>query len=213
MHAIGDRAVDDVLDVLASLPSVKSPASSSGLDSMLNPLRHRIEHVQHISGADAAARLAGSGVYAVPNPLHLLSDCHMLLQRLGEERAGAGKAFAYQTMLQSGTSMAFGSDWPVVDLEPLLGVFTAVCRKAPSDSDGQDGWTMEEAISAEEALSRHTIEAARLALMDGMVGALKVGMMADMVVLSRNPVQVECEQGDMPQVLQTWLDGRCIHNC
>jgi predicted amidohydrolase YtcJ len=214
VHAIGDRAVDEVLEVLAELPSVAAAAAAAGAQrSGLNPLRHRIEHAQHISGPGAAQRLASSGVYAVPNPLHLLSDRHMMLARLGQERAAAGRAFAYRAMLEAGAPLAFGSDWPVVDLEPLAGVFAAVCRRGPGDGPEQGAWAAEEAVGVEEALRMHTADAARLAGLEGMVGVLRPGLRADLLVLSGSPVALDCARGGVPEVVQTYVDGGCVHGC
>lgn len=93
VHAIGDRAVDDVTQVLHSAAQANSERRAER--------RHRIEHVQHLSGPAAAAALAESGALAVVNPLHLLDDRDILLQRLGAERAGPGRALAYRTLQQA----------------------------------------------------------------------------------------------------------------
>ena len=82
---------------------------------------HRIEHAQHIAGACTAAALAAAGVAVTPNPQHLLADLPVLVPRLGAERAGAGRTYAFRTLLQAGVTSAFGSDWPVVGLGPLAG--------------------------------------------------------------------------------------------
>lgn len=92
IHAIGDQANDDVLDMYTA---------ARGNNSQLSvPRRHRIEHAQHLSGAGAVATLSKQQTVAVVNPLHLLSDMHIMTDRLGRERSGADHAFAYQAMLK-----------------------------------------------------------------------------------------------------------------
>ena len=140
VHAIGDRAADEVLQLFAELAanisssgggssgssskgSGGTASGSSGKDnagSSGSP-PHRIEHVQHIPGPAAARRLAAAGVAVTPNPLHLLADAGILEARLGRERAGAGRSYALRTLLDAGVTAALASDWPVVPLEPLAG--------------------------------------------------------------------------------------------
>jgi predicted amidohydrolase YtcJ len=132
VHAIGDRAVDEVLQVYADLAANSSSSGSSaergqqqqGQQGRRAP--HRVEHAQHISGPAAASRMAAAGVAATPNPLHLLADVGVLQARLGAERAGAGRAYAFRTLLGAGVTAAFASDWPVVPLEPLAGAWRVV---------------------------------------------------------------------------------------
>lgn len=95
IHAIGDQANDDILAMYQS-----ARANNSHLAA---PRRHRIEHAQHLSGADAVAAFSQQQTVAVVNPLHLLSDMHIMTDRLGAERSGADRAFAYAAMLKVGT--------------------------------------------------------------------------------------------------------------
>ncbi|GIL61849.1 hypothetical protein Vafri_16260, partial [Volvox africanus] len=161
IHAIGDRAVDEVAevyghalttaldmtgaeDVLQSESSHHSGQGLSGDDArgedptrvsermkrLGKALRLRIEHVQHlVDTAASAARLARSGLTPVPNPLHLLTDAAMLGPRLGSRRAA--RAFALASLCRAGLRPAMASDWPVVDLQPLTGVYAAVHRHLP----------------------------------------------------------------------------------
>jgi predicted amidohydrolase YtcJ len=116
VHAIGDRAVDDVLSIYAELAANRSSGGGGG-DG--RERQHRIEHAQHISGPGVARRMAAARVAATPNPLHLLADRLLLEARLGLERAGAGRTYAFRTLLEAGVLAAFGSDWPVVPLDAL----------------------------------------------------------------------------------------------
>lgn len=120
VHAIGDRAVDEVLDIYAELAHRKN-SSSGGVGGGSVPVRrrHRIEHAQHLSSPEVAQRLAAAGVVVTPNPLHLLADMAVLQPRLGRERAGAGRTYALRTLVEAGATTACGSDWPVVPLDAL----------------------------------------------------------------------------------------------
>ncbi|KAG2490195.1 hypothetical protein HYH03_011322 [Edaphochlamys debaryana] len=139
IHAIGDRAVDEVLEAyVAALQGAAAQAEGSGgageaerrVRELGAQLRLRIEHAQHLSGtANVSAALAAAGVTPVPNPLHLLTDIPMLLPRLGPERAG--RAFALASLARAGLRPALASDWPIVDLQPITGVYASVWRHAP----------------------------------------------------------------------------------
>jgi len=106
VHAIGDRAVDDVLDIYASLPSAGASGSSEAVAAApagpprSKPRRHRIEHAQHIAGPSTAQRMAAAGVLTTPNPLHLLADAAILESRLGAARAGPGRSYPLKTLLK-----------------------------------------------------------------------------------------------------------------
>jgi predicted amidohydrolase YtcJ len=211
VHAIGERAVDEVLQVFEAAD--KSGSSSSGR------VQHRIEHMQHLSSPAAAAKAAALGVAGVPNPQHLLTDAAMLMPKLGAARSGPGRAFAYKTLVDAGVALGFGSDWPVVEVEPWVSCYAAVCRQDPpsaaaqtcaagdgggsssSSSSGcgsQDGaaaqppapWSAQvERLGLHEVLLRHTLHAARVARLDHWVGALRPGLRADFIVLDRSPFE------------------------
>ena len=95
VHAIGDQANDDILAMYRSARGNNSHVAE--------PRRHRIEHAQHLSGADALAAFSQQQTVAVVNPLHLLSDMHIMTDRLGAERSAEDRAFAYAAMLEVGT--------------------------------------------------------------------------------------------------------------
>ncbi len=205
IHAIGDKAVDEVLDIMAGIEH-SLPASAGG-----GPLRHRIEHAQHLSGAAAAARFGELGVTALLNPLHLITDRHMLHRSLGAYRSGHGRAFAYKTLLEAGAPMALASDWPVVDLDPMGSFYAAAYRRLPGD---KQPWTASEAIPAETSLLGHTAHAAKAALLDEWVGRLRPGLKADFVLLSGSLLDLKGDVGEqLPAVLRTYMDGACVHGC
>jgi predicted amidohydrolase YtcJ len=249
VHAIGDRAVDEVLEVFEQLED----CLEGGLDLQQQQqqqrkcVRHRVEHVQHISSSVTAAKLAVLGLHAVPNPQHLISDRAMLVRKLGHERAGPGRSHAYRTLATMGVSMGFASDWPVVDVDPFASVYASVFRKAPpagkghparkrdsssSNNDGseaslpqpppmpeQQPWAPEESMPLEVALQLHTATAATVARLDQWVGQLRLGLRGDFILLDRSPLEGVDEDGaggfgaGLPQVVKTYVDGRCVYGC
>ena len=102
MHAIGDQAVQDVLTWYDTARRNTTKLSSK---ATVSPRRHRIEHAQHLLGAEALAAFSQQQTVAVVNPLHLLSDMHIMEQRLGKERTGSDRAFAYHDMLKVQTTV------------------------------------------------------------------------------------------------------------
>lgn len=96
--------------------------------------KHRIEHAQHLSHPEAAAKFAEHGVFAIANPLHLLTDGPMLESRLGSAQAAPGFAFAFNTLLKQGAPVAFASDWPVVELDALGSCYAAAFRHWPKEA-------------------------------------------------------------------------------
>lgn len=168
VHAIGDRANTLVLDTLAAL----------------EPRRHRVEHAQVLTEADVA-RFAKHGLVASFQPTHATSDMPWAAARLGPERTKY--AYAWKTVLSSGARVAFGSDFPVEDPNPLLGLYAARTRQ---DASGQPagGWMPEQVLSGEEALAGFTTGAAWAAFAEDRRGMLKEGFDADFVVLPIDPV-------------------------
>ena len=117
-------------------------AASGNSSSSSSRLQHRIEHVQHISSPAAAARMAAAGLSGVPNPQHLLSDWPMLLPKLGFNRSGPDRAFAFKSLWGAGVVLGYASDWPVVEVDPWTSVYAAVYRRDPpssSSSSSSDG--------------------------------------------------------------------------
>ena len=116
IHAIGDQAVDDVLTWYASASNQTDKNTSNPVS---HPRRHRIEHVQHLLGVETTHRLSKQQAVAVVNPLHLLSDMHIMEDRLGKGRVGPDRAFAYHDMLEV---------QPSLPLLNCLGLLLSVCR-------------------------------------------------------------------------------------
>jgi hypothetical protein len=216
VHAIGDRAVDDVLGVLEGLPPLdaRAAAAAAAAGQGQRPRRHRVEHAQHLSGPGAAARMAAVGAVATPNPLHLAADAVGMGARRGAERAGAGRSYAFRTLLAAGVRLAFATDWPVVALDPLGALRAAVTRRGDDGGAAEAAvWGPEEAVTAEEALAAQTLGAAYAGRQERQLGSISLGKHADFVVLSADPLAAAGGGGARPEVLQTYVAGVCEYGC
>lgn len=198
IHAIGDRAVHDVLDVYEH---VRREESARG--ELTATRRHRIEHVQLIHPTDAK-RLAQLNIIASMQPIHATSD--MLA---ADEFWGKRSQWAYNARLQldQGVVVAFGSDAPVEPFEPLKGIYAAVTRQRPDGSPGPDGWHPELRLTVDEALRAFTIGPAYAAGLENEVGKLAPGYLADLVVLDRDLYTVPPPEILSTQVMATMVGG------
>ena len=193
VHAIGDKGNRQVLDNFTQLfKQGGHPA-----------LRHRIEHAQVIAPQDLR-RLSDLGLIASMQPTHATSDMHMAEDRLGPERLTG--AYAWRALLEQGTRMAFGSDFPVEPANPFFGIHAAVTRQDHQNLP-RTGWRVGEAVSVSEAISLFTRDAAWAAHMETQVGTLEPGMWADFILLDENPYTLPHAKLWQIQVLQTWIAG------
>ncbi len=197
IHAIGDKANATVLDMYAKIKSINSPWDR----------RFRIEHAQHLRKEDIN-RFAEIGVIASVQPYHCIDDGVWAEKRIGPERIKT--THVYKSLLQSGAVVAFGTDWPVAPLNPLLGIFAAVTRRTV-DGKNHDGWNPEEKISVENAIKCYTLNAAYASFEEKIKGSIEVGKLADFVVLSddiltMDPVKIKDVKVDM-----TVFDGEIIY--
>ena len=193
LHAIGDRANRLVLDAFAE-------AGTEGL-------RHRIEHVQLLDPADVG-RLAELGVIASMQPIHATQDYEMAERYWGQRCA---TAYAWRSLLEVGTILVFGSDCPVEDLNPFLGIHAAVTRRTPSGAPGPEGWIPAQRLTVEEAVWAYTRSAAEAVGLDDRLGAVKVGCLADLIVLDRDIFTCDPMAIADTRVAATMIGGRFFH--
>ncbi len=198
IHAIGDRANRDVLDVLE-----ESRQSGQGMG-----LRHRIEHVQLLHPADVP-RLAKLGIIASMQPVHATSDMDMVERHWGEER-GRG-AYAWRSLLDAGTLLAFGSDCPVESLDPLAGIHAAVTRRRADGTPGPEGWHPEQRVTVQDAVRAYTLGAAYASGEEREKGSITPGKLADLVVLSRDIFVVPAMSILGTEVEATILGGQFVY--
>ena len=196
IHAIGDRANAEILDIYARLGG-EHPAAH----------RFRIEHAQHVRGEDFA-RFGKLGVIACMQPYHAIDDGRWAEKRLGRERART--SYAWRSMLDAGAPLAFGTDWPVAPLDPLLGIYAAVTR-ATLDGRHPHGWFPEERLTVEEALRAYTQGSAYAAFEEGEKGTISPGRLADLVVLSDDVFTVPPEEIRDAHVVLTLVGGKVVY--
>ena len=196
IHAIGDRAIDRLIDIFES---------TAGDD--IAERRYRIEHFQH-PGENAIRRAAASGIIASMQPYHAIDDGRWLDDVIGTERAKT--TYAFRSVLDAGGILTFGSDWPVAPLSPLEGVYAAVTRRT-LDGANPDGWQPEEKLSVEEALTAYTRMNAYAVFEEDVGGTLELGKRADLVVLSADPRAVDPETIRGIDVLETVIDGVTVY--
>jgi predicted amidohydrolase YtcJ len=127
--------------------------------------------------------------------------------RLGPSRLAG--AYAWRSLLQSGARLAFGSDFPVEAVNPMLGIYAAVTRQDLSGWPA-GGWQAQERITREAAIRAFTLDGAYAAFMEEEVGSLETGKRADFIVLDRDVMRVPADEIPQVRVLQTWVDGRRV---
>ncbi|PID86194.1 MAG: amidohydrolase [Chloroflexi bacterium] len=187
IHAIGDRANHDVLDVYAAVRKAekqraKIKDSTATTPASTIPLRHRIEHVQILHPADLH-RLAELNLIASMQPIHATSDISMAETYWGKRTP---YAYAWRTMLNNGTTLVFGSDAPVEPIEPIRGIHAAVTRCRPDGSPGQAGWHPEQKLSLHETIHAFTMGAALTSGQETDQGSITPGKLADLTIFDRN---------------------------
>jgi len=194
VHAIGDRANRNALDAFEAAAEAWRPRG----------LRPRIEHAQCLA-ADDLPRFAQLGVAASVQFAHAPSDRDLA------ERAWSGRleaAYAWRSLVESGAVVANGSDAPIEELDPLAGIRAAVRRTL----DGREPWRPEQALGAQQALEATCVAPAWLAGDERRRGRLLPGMLADLVVLDRDPVACPPDELGEVAVVATMVGGRWTHN-
>ncbi|MFO7695096.1 MAG: amidohydrolase [Vicinamibacterales bacterium] len=198
IHAIGDQAISIVLDLFAGVAQANGPRDR----------RFRIEHAQHVAPRDFD-RFSSLGVIAAVQPYHAVDD-----GRWAERRIGPGRiqtTYAFRTFLDRGVRLAFGSDWPVAPLDPILGIHAAVTR-ATIDGQNPDGWVPAQKITVDEAVRAYTAGSAFAEFTEADKGTLEPGALADMVVLSEDIFSVVPARIRDVKVRTTIVDGRLVYD-
>lgn len=196
VHAIGDRAVHELLNAYAQLRIFER-------EQGLPPRRHRIEHVQIIHPQDVK-RLAELGIIASMQPVHAISDMSMADRYWGKRSA---LSYAWQSQLNSGAALAFGSDAPVDSPNPFWGIHAAITRHKPGNNLP---WYPEQQISLSAALQSYTHGAAFAGGLEEELGKLTPGALADLIVLPQDPF--ECSPDEIYNLtpLKTMLHGEWV---
>lgn len=192
-HAIGDRANDTILDIMAAV------AAANGKRDR----RLRVEHVQHVRPA-TIPRFAKQGVIASVQPYHAIDDGRWAVRRIGNERLKT--SFAFGSLVSSGAHVCMGSDWPVAPLDPLTGIEAAINRQT-LDAKNPNGWFPEQRVSLAQALRSYTREPAYAGFNERSLGLIAPGYLADFVVLDRDLFALDPHLLTEAKVLRTIVSG------
>ena len=198
IHAIGDRANDQILSLFAQV-SRKNGARDR---------RFRIEHAQHLRRQDIQ-RFASERVIASMQPYHAIDDGRWAEKRIGHERAKT--TYAFRSLLDAGATLAFGTDWSVAPLDPVLGIYAAVTRRT-LDGKNPNGWIPEQKITVEEAVRAYTVGSSIAEFQEGSKGTLSPGKLADIVMLSQDVFTIEPPEIEKVRVMLTIMDGRIVYS-
>jgi len=197
VHAIGDRANDWLLDVYRDARAAHGPRDR----------RLRIEHAQHLTPG-AIPRFAELGVIPSMQPAHAIDDGRWAAGRIGPERLAG--MYAFRSLLDAGALVAFGSDWTVAPIDPLLGISAAVTRRT-TDGANPGGWQPQQKISVEEALTAYTAAGAYANGKDELLGTLEPGKLADLVVLADDIFAIEPVAIERVRVDTTIVEGKVVY--
>jgi predicted amidohydrolase YtcJ len=197
IHAIGDRANNGILNIYEQV------AKQNGERDR----RFRIEHAQHLRAQDIP-RFGRGKVIASMQPYHCIDDGRWAEKRIGRERARG--TYAFRTLLDTGAVLAFGSDWSVAPLDPVLGIYAAVTRRT-LDGKNPGGWVPEQKITVEEAVRAYTVGSAFAEFAESVKGSLTVGKLADLVILDRDIFNIAPAEIEKVKVTLTVMDGRVVY--
>jgi predicted amidohydrolase YtcJ len=195
-HAIGDKAISTILGLYADV--IKTHGESDR--------RFRIEHAQHMAAKDFE-RFEQLHVIASVQPYHAIDDGRFAESRIGHDRAS--RTYAFRTFLDHGVRLAFGTDWEVAPLDPMLTVYAAVTR-ATLDGKNPNGWFPEQKLTVAEAVEAYTMGSAYAEFQENEKGSITPGKLADMVLLSEDIFSIDPERIRNAKVLKTFVGGKMV---
>jgi predicted amidohydrolase YtcJ len=196
IHAIGDRANNTILNFYEKLEQQDGARDR----------RLRIEHAQHLLASDIS-RFGSLKVIASVQPYHCIDDGRWAEKRIGHERAT--RTYAFRSLLDGGATLAFGSDWWVAPMSPLMGIYAASTRRT-LDGQNPNGWIPEQKISVKEALHAYTVGSAYASFEEHLKGSLEERKLADLVVLSQDILNIDPVEIKDVKVDLTIFDGKVI---
>ena len=196
IHAIGDKANNTILNFYERVEQEHGHRDR----------RFRIEHAQHLLASDIP-RFSREHVIASMQPYHCIDDGRWAEKRIGPERAKT--TYAFRSLLDSGATLAFGSDWDVAPMSPLMGIYGAVTRRT-LDGKHPDGWVPEQKITVAEAVHAYTMGSACASFEDSIKGSIEPGKLADFAVLSHDIFSIDPAKIADTKVYLTIFDGKFI---
>jgi predicted amidohydrolase YtcJ len=198
VHAIGDKANKTILDMFAEVGKRNGPRDR----------RLRIEHAQHLR-PEEIKRFGAERVIASMQPYHAIDDGRWAENRIGPNRAKG--TYAFRSLLDAGATLAFGSDWFVAPMEPLMGIYAAVTRRT-LDGKRPQGWVPEQKITVAEAVRAYTMGSAYAGGDEKIKGSIEVGKLADLVALSADIFKIDPVEIEKTKVVMTIFDGKVIYD-
>jgi predicted amidohydrolase YtcJ len=195
-HAIGDQGISMILDLYSDVVQAHGDADR----------RFRIEHAQHVAAKDFA-RFAQLQVIASVQPYHAIDDGRWAEGRIGHDRAS--RTYAFRTFLNHGIRLAFGTDWDVAPLNPMLTLYAAVTR-ATLDGKNPGGWFPEQKLTAAEAVDAYTMGSAFAEFQEKEKGSITPGKLADLVLLSDDIFSIDPAKILDVKVLKTIIGGKIV---
>ena len=199
-HAIGDYAVRTALDAYENAETRNHKRDR----------RPRIEHIETVAASDIP-RFGKLGVIASMQPLHSYPDSNTMnvwARNAGPDRAS--RAWAWKSIADAGGHLAFGSDWPVVTLNPWEGIQTAVTRQT-SEGKPEAGFVPEQRLTVEQAIDGYTLGAAFAGHREKLEGSFEIGKLADLIILSQNIFDVKPNRISTTKVVTTIVGGRLVY--
>jgi predicted amidohydrolase YtcJ len=196
-HAIGDRANRLTLDTFAAVLEANGPRDR----------RDRIEHAQVVESSDFA-RFGKLNIIASMQPAHLLDDARWAADRLGPERSRG--AYAWRTMEKNGVRLAFGTDYPVIPINPLRGIYACISRQM-TDGTPKRGWQPQERLHAKECFRAYTVGSAYAEFEEQRKGIIAPGMLADIVVYPKDLNETQLEDILTIPVVMTIAGGKMVY--
>jgi len=198
VHAIGDRGVRVALDAFELTRRVNGKRDS----------RHQLVHIEVVSPEDMP-RFHELGVVACMQPRHAMpGGIGQWVKAVGPERVQ--RALPWRSLHDAGAVLAFSSDWDVTEMDPLIGIYTAVTRKA-MDGTPPGGWIPEQTVSLETAIRAYTLDGAYANFAEQNRGSIAVGKYADLIVLDQNLMEIDSRAISDTQVLLTLFGGKPVH--
>jgi len=197
IHAIGDKANNWILNAFEKAINVNGKRDS----------RHRDEHTQTLQISDIP-RFAELGVIPSMQPTHCISDKLFYEKRVGYERCKG--TYAWRSLINAGSRLAFGTDYQVEPLNPMEGLYAAVTRKDRLGEEG-NGWFPEQKLSMDEAIKCYTLGSAYAQFMEDRKGMIKTGYLADIVIVDRDLLTIPEDQIMKTKIDYTITGGKIVY--
>ena len=197
VHAIGDKANHLILNMFEEAARQNGPRDR----------RFRIEHAQHLR-MDDIPRFGKLHVIASMQPYHCIDDGRWAEKRIGPERAKG--TYAFRSLLDSGAVLAFGSDWDVAPMVPLMGIYAAATRRT-LDGKHPDGWVPEQKITVAEAIRAYTMGSAYASFDEKIKGSIEPGKLADLAILADDILTIPPAEIAHARVDATVFDGKVVY--